>query len=45
MGLDKSGISQALAKTIAFLACGKRAEASHWARRLVSMLTDAGVEF
>lgn len=43
--VDRVELSRALGKCVAYLACGKTAEASHWARRLVNMLTQAGVQF
>lgn len=43
--IDRQAISTALAKTLAYLACGKTTEASQWARKLVGLLTDAGVVF
>jgi len=41
--IDRTELSRALSKTIAYLVCGKTTEASHWARQLVRMLTGAGV--
>jgi len=38
MSIDRSEISQALAKAIAYKLCGKNAEAAHWARRLITLL-------
>jgi hypothetical protein len=38
MGIDRSAISRALAKAIAYKLCGKQAEAEHWARELVKLL-------
>lgn len=36
--IDRSEISRALAKAIAYKQCGKDKEASEWARRLVELL-------
>ena len=41
--MDRSAIAQALAKAIAFKACGKAAEAEQWARRLIHLLGLAGI--
>jgi hypothetical protein len=38
MDIDRSAISQALAKAIAFKQCGKDEKAAIWARRLVELL-------
>lgn len=38
MSLDRSAIARALAKAIAYKACGKDAEARQWARELVRLL-------
>lgn len=43
--IDRTEISRLLGKTLAYLACGKRAEASQYARQLVQALTAAGIEF
>jgi hypothetical protein len=36
--IDRSAVAQALAKAIAYKACGKNVEAAEWARRLISLL-------
>lgn len=36
--LDRSAVSRALAKAIAYKLCGKHAEANEWARELVRLL-------
>lgn len=36
--IDRSAVSQALAKAIAYKQCGKQAEADAWARKLVEQL-------
>lgn len=36
--INRSEVSRALAKAIAFKSCGKDAEARAWARRLVELL-------
>lgn len=36
--MDRSKISQALAKAIAYKQCGKEQEARNWARELVRLL-------
>lgn len=41
--MDRSAISRALAKAMAYAQCGKRAEADAWARELVTMLGSAGI--
>lgn len=38
MTIDRSTVSQALAKAIAYKLCGKDAEAATWARRLIELL-------
>jgi hypothetical protein len=38
MGIDRSAVSQALAKAIAYKQCGKDADAAEWARKLVNLL-------
>lgn len=40
---DRSTVSQALAKAIAFKNCGKDREAEQWARRLVELLECANI--
>lgn len=42
--VDRSAASQALAKTIAYHNAGKAAMAKEWARRLVAMLREAGIQ-
>lgn len=41
--IDRSAVAQALAKAIAFKACGKQAEAETWARKLVALLECADI--
>lgn len=41
--IDRSAVSQALAKAIAYKNCGKDAEAEAWARRLVELLECASI--
>lgn len=36
--IDRSEVSRAVAKALAFKACGKDADASQWARELVRLL-------
>ena len=43
MTLDRSEIARALAKAIAFKACGKQAEAEAWARKLCELLEVAQI--
>ena len=43
--MNRTEISRALGKCLAYLACGKREEASAWGRVLVQLLTDAGCQF
>lgn len=38
MPIDRSEVSRALAKAIAFKQCGKDAEAAEWAKKLVKLL-------
>jgi hypothetical protein len=38
VGIDRSEVSRALAKAIAYKQCGKDADAEAWARRLVELL-------
>jgi hypothetical protein len=38
MTLDRSEISRALAKAIAYKQCGKDADAAAWARKLIELL-------
>ena len=41
--LDRSAISRALAKAIAYKLCGKHADADFWARELIRLLDCAGI--
>jgi hypothetical protein len=41
--LDRSEISRALAKAIAYKQCGKDADAREWARKLVELLECAEI--
>lgn len=41
--LDRSEISRALAKAIAYKQCGKQAEAEQWAAQLVKLLECAEI--
>lgn len=41
--IDRSELSRALAKAIAYKNCGKQVEAAQWARRLVELLECAEV--
>jgi hypothetical protein len=43
--MNRSEINRALAKCLAFLACGKIEQASEWGRVLVQLLTEAGCKF
>ena len=43
MSIDRSEVSRALAKALAFKACGKQAEAEDWARELVRLLECADI--
>ena len=43
MELNRSEIARALAKAIAYKACGKQADAAHWARELVRLLQCAEI--
>lgn len=43
MTVDRSEVSRAVAKAIAYKACGKDAEAAQWARRLVELLECADI--
>jgi hypothetical protein len=36
--IDRSKVSQALAKAIAYKQCGKNEEAAAWARKLIELL-------
>ncbi len=41
--IDRSEVSRALAKAIAYKQCGKQSEAESWARKLVELLECAGI--
>ena len=41
--IDRSEVSRALAKAIAYKACGKDVQASRWAARLVQLLECADI--
>ena len=41
--IDRSAVSQALAKAIAYKQCGKDHDAEAWARRLVELLECASI--
>ncbi len=41
--IDRSLVSQALAKALAYKQCGKQADAEAWARRLVELLECADI--
>lgn len=41
--MNRSEISQALAKALAYAQCGKQAEAEAWARKLVTLLECQGI--
>ena len=43
MSIDRSEVSRALAKAIAYKQCGKQAEAEQWAARLVRLLECADI--
>ena len=43
MTIDRSEISRAVAKAIAYKQCGKQAEAEAWARKLVELLECAEI--
>lgn len=43
MTIDRSEVNRALAKAIAFKACGKDADAEIWAARLVELLECADI--
>ena len=43
MTLDRSAIARALAKAIAYQACGKQDDAERWAIELVRLLECAGI--
>lgn len=41
--MDRSAIAQALAKALAYKACGKDAKADAWAARLITLLGSQGI--
>ena len=41
--IDRSEVSRAVAKAIAYKQCGKQAEAEAWARKLIRLLEVADV--
>jgi len=41
--IDRSEVARALAKALAYSACGKHAEACEWARKLVTLLRCAAI--
>ena len=41
--INRSEVSQALAKALAYKQCGKQAEAESWARQLVELLQCAEI--
>jgi hypothetical protein len=43
VSIDRSEVSRALAKAIAYKACGKDREAESWARKLVVLLECADI--
>ncbi len=43
MSIDRSEVSRALAKAIAFKNCNKQAEAEEWARKLIRLLECADI--
>jgi hypothetical protein len=43
MTIDRSEVSRALAKALAYKACGKQRDAEHWAARLVELLECADI--
>lgn len=43
MDIDRSAVSRALAKAIAYKAVGNHREAENWARELVRLLGCAGI--
>lgn len=43
MTIDRTAAAQALAKAIAFKACGKDQDAAAWARKLVTILECADI--
>ena len=43
MTIDRSEVARALAKALAYAACGKQTEAELWARELCRLLGVAGI--
>lgn len=43
MSVDRSEVSRALAKALAYAECGKQGDAETWARRLVELLECEGI--
>lgn len=43
MSIDRSAVSRALAKALAFKGCGQDAKAEQWARELVRLLECAAI--
>jgi F0F1-type ATP synthase delta subunit len=43
MELNRSEVARALAKAIAYAACGKQSQAEEWARELCRLLGVAGI--
>jgi hypothetical protein len=43
MSIDRSEVSRALAKAIAYKQCGKDKDAEEWARKLVKLLECASI--
>ena len=43
MTIDRSEVSRAMAKAIAYKACGKDKDAAEWARKLVELLECAEI--
>lgn len=43
MDIDRSAVSRAVAKAIAYKQCGKDADAAEWARELVRLLECAEI--
>ena len=42
--MDRQAINQALAKSLAYANAGKSAEASAWAKSLITLLEEAAIE-
>jgi hypothetical protein len=43
MSIDRSAVATALAKAVAYKACGKSREAEQWARKLITLLECADI--